>query len=99
MLVVHKASWPGEEVILRGTLADIRDQCRAAGIRSQAMIIVSPTLGARHWPTLQKSKLYDAGFGHRFRRGSATPGQAPAGFTPHNSTPRQGVAPGTEDQA
>lgn len=72
VLVVHKASWPGEEVILRGTLADIRDQCRAAGIRSQAMIIVSPTLGARHWPTLQKSKLYDAGFGHRFRRGNAT---------------------------
>lgn len=36
------------------------------------MIIVSPTLGSRHWPRLQKSKLYDAGFGHRFRRGNAT---------------------------
>ena len=73
VLVVHKASWPGEEVILHGTLADSRDQCRAAGIHSQAMIIVSPTRGARHWPTLHKSKLYDAGFGHRFRRGSARP--------------------------
>ena len=160
VLVVHKASWPGEEVILRGTLADIRDQCRAAGIHSQAMIILSPTLGARHWPTLQKSKLYDASFGHRFRRGStsptaraeeqtpgypappvslqtpqphelgclaqapdslapsplagegrgegpeglsrpdtANPGPAPAGYTTHHSTPRQGVAPGTEDPA
>jgi precorrin-4/cobalt-precorrin-4 C11-methyltransferase len=68
VLVVHKASWPGEEVILRGTLADIRDRCRAAGIRSQAMIIVSPTLGARHWPELRQSKLYDPGFSHRFRR-------------------------------
>jgi precorrin-4/cobalt-precorrin-4 C11-methyltransferase len=26
MLVVHKASWPGEERIVRGTLADIKQQ-------------------------------------------------------------------------
>ena len=70
VLVVHKASWPGEEVIIRGTLADIRDRCRAAGIHSQAMVIVSPTLGARQWPELRQSKLYDPGFSHRFRRSS-----------------------------
>lgn len=69
VLVVHKASWPGEETILRGTLSDIREKCRAAKINSQAMIIASPALGARQWPTLQKSKLYDAAFTHRFRRG------------------------------
>ncbi|MEF3074640.1 precorrin-4 C(11)-methyltransferase [Methylobacter sp. Wu1] len=69
VLVVHKASWPGEQQIIRGTLADIREKCRTAKINSQAMIIVSPTLGARHWPSLKKSKLYDAGFSHRFRRG------------------------------
>lgn len=69
VLVVQKASWPDEELIVRGTLADIREQCRAAKINSQAMIIVSPALGARHWPTLKKSKLYDATFTHRFRRG------------------------------
>lgn len=69
VLVVHKASWPGEERVIRGTLADIRDKCRAAKIVSQAMIIVSPALGARHWPVLKKSKLYDAAFTHRFRRG------------------------------
>lgn len=68
VVVVHKASWPGEEKVLRGTLADIRDKCRAEKIASQAMIIVSPTLGSRHWPTLQKSKLYDADFSHRYRR-------------------------------
>nr|VFJ94480.1 MAG: precorrin-4 C11-methyltransferase [Candidatus Kentron sp. H]VFJ95345.1 MAG: precorrin-4 C11-methyltransferase [Candidatus Kentron sp. H]VFK01594.1 MAG: precorrin-4 C11-methyltransferase [Candidatus Kentron sp. H] len=68
MLVVRKASWPGEEKIVRGTLADIADKCRAQGIDSQAMIIASPTLGARHWPELKKSKLYDAAFDHRFRR-------------------------------
>ena len=31
--------------------------CRAAGVVSQAMIIASPALGARHWPELVKSKL------------------------------------------
>ncbi len=70
VLVVHKASWPGEEKIVRGTLADIRQRCREARITSQAMIIVSPALGARHWPGLAKSRLYDAGFTHRFRRAS-----------------------------
>ncbi len=70
VLVVQKASWPGEQKILRGTLANIRERCIEAGITSQAMIVVSPTLGARHWPTLVKSKLYDAGFSHRFRRGA-----------------------------
>lgn len=69
VLVVQKASWPDEELIVHGTLADIREQCRAAKINSQAMIIVSPALGARTWPTLKKSKLYDAAFTHRFRRG------------------------------
>lgn len=71
MLVVHKASWPGEELIVRGTLADIRQRCRAAKVVSQAMVIASPALGARHWPTLARSKLYDAGFTHRFRKASA----------------------------
>lgn len=68
VLVVHKASWQGEERIVRGTLADIRDKCRAEKIASQAMIVVSPALGARHWPELRHSKLYDPAFGHRFRR-------------------------------
>ncbi len=68
VLVVQKASWPGEEKIVRGTLADIREKCRAEKIASQAMIIVGPTLGARRWNTLKKSRLYDAGFSHRFRK-------------------------------
>lgn len=68
VLVVHKASWPGEERIVRGTLATIKQQCRVAGIVSQAMVIASPTLGARHWPELTRSRLYDPGFTHRFRK-------------------------------
>lgn len=67
ILVVHKASWPGEEIIVRGTLANIIEKCQAAKITSQAMIIVSPTLGARQSSNLKKSKLYDKNFSHRFR--------------------------------
>ncbi|UUZ63380.1 precorrin-4 C(11)-methyltransferase [Polaromonas sp. P1-6] len=70
IVVVHKASWPGEEKIVRGTVATIQALCREAKIVSQAMIIASPTLGARQWTTLAKSKLYDASFTHRFRRAS-----------------------------
>ncbi len=70
ILVVQKASWPNEQKIVRGTLADIRERCIAEGITAQAMIVVSPTLGARYWPELKKSKLYDAAFTHRFRKAS-----------------------------
>jgi precorrin-4/cobalt-precorrin-4 C11-methyltransferase len=75
VLVVHKASWAGEEKIIRGTLTDIRDKCRAEKVASQAMIVVSPTLGARTWPDLKRSKLYDPNFAHRFRRAAAAPAQ------------------------
>lgn len=71
MLVVQKASWPNEEKIVRGTLADIRERCLAENITAQAMIVASPTLGARNWPELKKSKLYDASFTHRFRKASS----------------------------
>ena len=71
MLVVHKASWPGQERIVRGTLADIKQRCREAGIASQAMVVASPTLGAADWETLARSKLYDPTFTHRFRKATA----------------------------
>jgi precorrin-4/cobalt-precorrin-4 C11-methyltransferase len=68
ILVVHKASWPDEQQIIRGTLNDIQEKCKQAKINSQAMIIASPTLGARNWSELKKSKLYDSTFSHRFRK-------------------------------
>jgi len=70
MLVVQKASWPGEEKIVRGTLADIKKKCQAEKIGSQAMIVASPTLGAADWEDLARSKLYDPTFTHRFRKAS-----------------------------
>ncbi|RMH52147.1 MAG: precorrin-4 C(11)-methyltransferase [Zetaproteobacteria bacterium] len=74
VLVVHKASWPGEEKIVRGTIGNIRERCRAEKIASQAMIVVGPTLGARRWPELKRSKLYDPGFTHRFRKAAGEGG-------------------------
>ncbi len=68
VVVVQKASWGDEEKVVRGTLSTIKKLCQAEKIASQAMIIVSPTLGARHWNTLKKSKLYDQEFTHRFRK-------------------------------
>ena len=68
--VVQKASWGKDEKIVKGTLGTIKKLCQAEKIGSQAMIIISPTLGAREWGTLKKSKLYDADFTHRFRKGS-----------------------------
>lgn len=70
IVVVQKASWPGQEKIIRGTLADIKQRCQAEKVGSQAMIIASPALGAADWETLARSKLYDPSFTHRFRRAS-----------------------------
>ena len=62
--VVHRASWP-DQIIVRGTLADIRDRVRAAGLKSQSMILVGRVLTATDFAN---SKLYDPEFSHRFRR-------------------------------
>lgn len=72
ILVVQKASWPGAEKIVRGTLADIKKKCQAEKIDSQAMIIASPALGAADWPTPPRSRLYDPAFAHRFRKATET---------------------------
>ena len=69
VVVVHKATWPDEELVLRGTLDDIAERCRAAKVDRQALILVSPALGARAQPNAKPSKLYDAAFPRRFRPG------------------------------
>lgn len=82
IVVVQKTSWPGEEKVVRGTLADIKKRCQAEKIASQAMIIASPALGARDWPEIARSKLYDPAFTHRFRRAAAPADAAPASEAP-----------------
>jgi precorrin-4/cobalt-precorrin-4 C11-methyltransferase len=76
--VVHKASCPDQKIVL-GTLADIKARVKAAGIKTQSMILVGRVLTAS---TFANSRLYDPTFSHRFRkarkRGAGpTPGDAP----------------------
>jgi precorrin-4/cobalt-precorrin-4 C11-methyltransferase len=62
--VVYHASWPDEEVV-QGTLGDITEKVRAAGISKTAILIVRrETQGAR-------SHLYDPAFEHGYRVGGA----------------------------
>jgi len=54
--VVARASWP-EEIVLRGTLADIGATMREAGIRRTATILFGPALAAKGF---RDSHLYSA---------------------------------------
>ncbi|MFQ5894947.1 MAG: precorrin-4 C(11)-methyltransferase [Nitrospinota bacterium] len=67
--VVYRASWPDEKVI-RGTLGDIAQKTREAGIAKQAMILVGKALdeGLRVPGAAAASKLYDKHFSHGFRK-------------------------------
>ena len=44
-VVAYRVSWP-DELLIRGTLATIRDQVKAAGITRTALILVGPALAA-----------------------------------------------------
>lgn len=67
--VVQRATWPDQR-ILRGSLADIAEKARAAGIRMHALIMVGkvfdPELAVKG--EQYKSKLYDKEFTHMYRR-------------------------------
>ena len=63
--VVQRASWPDEQIV-RGTLADIAEKVRAAGITRQAMIVVSRCLDADY----DLSRLYAPEFSHGYRQAS-----------------------------
>ena len=62
--VVHKASWPDEQVV-RGTLRSIAGKVHKAAIKRQALILVGSALGDTVG-TL-RSKLYHEGFAHGYR--------------------------------
>jgi precorrin-4/cobalt-precorrin-4 C11-methyltransferase len=63
--VVYHASWPDQKIV-RGTLQDIGEKVHAAHIKKTAMIIVGRALG----PVPARSKLYDEGFSHGYRKGA-----------------------------
>jgi len=64
--VVCRASWEDEQTV-SGSLADIADKVREAGIDRQALIVVGDVLAARRQGLKAKSLLYDGAFAHGFR--------------------------------
>lgn len=60
--VVYKASWEDEKIVT-GTLEDIAEKVKEAGIRKTAMITVGRFLGNE----FELSKLYDENFTHEYR--------------------------------
>ena len=64
--IVCRASWE-DEFNIRGTLADIAQKVREAGIDRQALIVVGDVLAARAEGLKAKSLLYDGGFAHGYR--------------------------------
>lgn len=61
--VVVRASWP-DQMILRGTLADIRATVRAAKVTRTALVVVGWVLGADDFT---ESALYDPAHAHLLR--------------------------------
>jgi precorrin-4/cobalt-precorrin-4 C11-methyltransferase len=62
--VVYKATWEDQKIV-RGTLLDIADKVRKAGIKKTALTVVGDFLGDEY----QLSRLYDKTFTHEFRKG------------------------------
>ena len=62
--VVERATWEDERV-LKGTLDDISEKVKEAGITKCAQILVGDFLDSPY----DKSLLYDPGFTHMFRQG------------------------------
>jgi precorrin-4/cobalt-precorrin-4 C11-methyltransferase len=63
--VVYKATWK-EQKIVRGTLEDIVEKVRDAGITRTALIFVGEVLKPKAY---DYSKLYDPKFTHGYRKG------------------------------
>jgi precorrin-4/cobalt-precorrin-4 C11-methyltransferase len=62
-VVAYRVSWP-DELLVRGTLADIRDKVKAAGITRTALILVGPALAGEGG---SESRLYAADHYHVYR--------------------------------
>ena len=65
--VVYKASWPGEEKVIRGRLDTIVKQVKGANIDRTALIIIGHCLNSEK-ESYQMSNLYSPKFSHMFRQ-------------------------------
>lgn len=63
-VVAYRVSWP-DQVLIRGTLSDVREKVRAAKITRTALIMVGPALADSHG--FPDSALYDAAKPHVLR--------------------------------
>jgi precorrin-4/cobalt-precorrin-4 C11-methyltransferase len=66
--VLHRVTWE-DELIMRGTLADIAAKAREAGLKRQALILVGRAIDPelRRIEAERRSNLYDPGYSHVFR--------------------------------
>lgn len=71
VVVGYKVTWD-DEIVLRGTLATIADQVRAARFTKQAIILVGDAVAERGTEEL-RSSLYDPSHTHLFRAKAADP--------------------------
>lgn len=62
--IVYKASWKDEKIV-QGTLLDIAQKVKDAGIKKTALVIVGDFLGNEY----EHSCLYDKHFSHGYRKG------------------------------
>ncbi|HZS01264.1 MAG TPA: precorrin-4 C(11)-methyltransferase [Chloroflexota bacterium] len=77
--VVYRVTWEDERV-LRGTLADIAGQVRAAKIAKQALILVGPAVevALSRGAAERRSRLYSPDHSHLFRQARPQPARAKA---------------------
>ncbi len=62
--VIQKATWEDEKVVI-GTLENIGDEVKKAGINKTAQILVGDFIDSEY----ETSKLYDKSFTHEYRKG------------------------------
>ena len=67
VVVIEKASWP-EQRIVKGTLKNIAEMVKDAGIKKTALIYVGESLKASEVSLGKESKLYDKDFEHEYRK-------------------------------
>lgn len=67
-IVAYRVGWPDQKLIY-GSLENIAERVRAAGIDRQAIIMVGEVFRLKDGPGEQRkrSKLYDESFSHKFR--------------------------------
>jgi precorrin-4/cobalt-precorrin-4 C11-methyltransferase len=64
VVIAYRASWP-DQLIIRCTLADMREKARAAKITRTALVLVGPALAEQQ--EFKDSALYDAAHPHVLR--------------------------------